>query len=124
MKNKLIILLSGLFLCGCSQKQASSVGPAIDLVQAGKNISWRDGYVLHITKRDGSSLEGITLSGMFPNGLKLTMTADTGTVTPVVAANVTNDSSVMITLHNAKAQAGSESSAMPEGDFPIVLQKN
>jgi hypothetical protein len=123
MKTAFTIILSGLFLCGCSPKQAaSSSRPAIDLVEPGKDIVWRDGYVLHVMKRDGASLEGIQISVNSPSG-QTTMSADTGTVSPVVEGNVTNDSSVVITLHDAKVQVGSDSSSLPQGDFPIKLYK-
>jgi hypothetical protein len=123
MKNTLTIILSGLLLCGCSPKQASSSSrPAIDLVEAGKDIAWRDGYVLRVTKRDGTSLEGIQISAMSAAG-QTTMSADTGTVSPVVEGNVMNDSSVIITLHNARMKVGTVSSDMPNGDLPIELHK-
>jgi hypothetical protein len=119
MKNTSTILLLGLLLCGCSQKQAVPAGAAIDLVQAGKDTSWRDGYVLHVTKRDGPALQGVTIAAKLPTGQTQTISADTATLSPL--PNATDGSSVMLTLHNAKTQTGSESAAL--GDFPISLHK-
>ena len=61
MKNTLAVLLSGLLLCGCSHKQAAGESRAIDLIVAGKDVAWGRGAVLHIAKRDGSSVEGVRL---------------------------------------------------------------
>jgi hypothetical protein len=116
MKNAFTILLSGLVLCGCSQKQSSSATPAIDLIQAGKDTTWSGGGgVLHVTKRDGNSVEGVTLSAKLPNGQTQTLTADTATLS--VPPNITDGSEVMITLHNAK------SDGTVVGEFPVGLHK-
>ena len=103
MKTTLTILLSCLVLCGCSQKQATSSRPAIDLVEAGKDISWRDGYTLHVDKRDGASLEGIQISMETPEGQKVKITAETGTVLP------RNEEAVNMILTNATIQTGTGS---------------
>ena len=118
MKNTLTALLSGFLLCGCSQKQASTVSAAIDLVQAGKDTTWRDGYILHVTKRDGTSLEGVTVSAKLPTGQTQTFSADTATVSPV------NDSSVIITLNDAKVPANTGGSVISKGQFQIQLKKS
>jgi hypothetical protein len=124
MKNTLVILLSVLILCGCSKKQAATERPAIDLVEAGKDITWQGGKVLHITKRDGSSLEGIVISGV--GGRNQTMIADTGTIAPGITTNGTG--SVIIDLHYPKMRVFTDSSnysevSMPDKDFPIELKK-
>ena len=122
MKTASIIVLSGLLLCGCSQKQASSSGPAIDRVQAG-DTSWPDGptvYTLHVTKRDGTSLVGVSISAKLPTGQTQTVSADTATLSAV--PNATDDKSVMITLHNAKMLVDSQSSALG-GDYPMKLHE-
>jgi hypothetical protein len=102
MKITLLVLLSGLLLCGCSQKQEPLTGTAIDLVQAGKDISWSNGEVLHIKKRDGSSLKGIQFSSTDGHGQKITVTADTGTVTSGSLDDAADTNAVRITLYNAK----------------------
>jgi hypothetical protein len=121
MKTTLTILLSGLLLCGCSQKQATSARPAIDLVEVGKDITWRGGIVLHVTKRDGASLEGIQIIGTAADGQKMTTTADTGTLTPGSVENAADDSAVRITLHNAKSVSAKSQATMPE--LMLVLHK-
>jgi len=100
MKNTLTIILSGLLLCGCSQKQVSSAVPAMDLVQAGRDISWRNGCVIHVLKRDGASLEGIQIITTSADGEKTTTTADTGTLTAGTVENAADISAVRVTLHN------------------------
>jgi hypothetical protein len=119
MKSILTVLLSGLILCGCSQKQAAP--PAIDLVVAGKDITWHGGIVLHVTKRDGASLEGIQISSATPDGRKTTVTGDTGTVMAGSAVNAADDNSVRITIENARIR---KSGAIITGkEWMIVLQK-
>ena len=122
MKNTLSLLLLGLLLCGCSQKHASSTAstvPAIDLIQPDNDTSWTYFSNLHVTKRNGDSLEGVTITFKSPeptfNGTQ-TLTADTATLSAVT--NVTDGSEVIITLHNAKTLEGS-----PFGEVRLVLQK-
>jgi hypothetical protein len=86
----------------------------MDLVQAGKDTTWRDGYVLHVTKRDGTSLEGVTISAKLPTGQTQTFSADTATLSAVPNAD---DSSVMVTLHGAKM------GGVTVGEYPIALHK-
>ena len=125
MKNTLTVLLSGLLLCGCSQKQASSARPAIDLVEAGKDIAWRDGSVLHITKRDGTSLEGIQIIKTTPDGQRTTLTADTGTLSPGSVENAADDGSVKITLKKATIEkhGGAGNELITAKDMTLVFQK-
>jgi len=110
MKNTLLILLSGLLLCGCSKMPATSAHPASDLIVAGTNIAWSDGYVLHVTKRDGTSLEGIRVVHTDASGQVTTITADKGTVqlgstTTTTGGVVTSTNGVMISLQDAHWQS-------------------
>jgi hypothetical protein len=96
--------MTGLLLCGCSPKQSSKF-PSIDQIQAGKDLVWNGGSsVLHVTKRDGNSLEGIQIVATASDGQKTTTTADTGTLTPGSVENAADNSYVRITLHNGKSQ--------------------
>ena len=108
MKNTLIILLSGICLCGCSKR-------ASDLLVAGKDIKWTDNYghtavtnVVHITKRDGSSIEGIRLVMTDGTGAITTITADRGSLdtnivdAPLGGIDYTNV--VGVTLEDAQLQ--------------------
>ena len=97
----LIILLSGLAFCGCSHKHDAATRPAIELVEAGQDLTWADGIVLHVTKRDGSSLEGIQIVRTALNGQQTTIVADKGTVSEGADHN-----SVNITLYEAQTQNG------------------
>ncbi|MDR3413483.1 MAG: hypothetical protein P4L87_21430 [Formivibrio sp.] len=102
MKITLVVLLSGLLLYGCSNKQAASESRAIDLVVAGKDVTWGRGAVLHIAKRDGSSVEGVQLLLPRSDGQNGMITADTATLVPGSDLNASDDSCVQITLHNAQ----------------------
>ena len=109
MKNTLLILLSGLLLCGCSKMPATSAHPASDLIVAGSDIAWSDGYVLHVTKRDGTSLEGVRVVHTDASGQVTTITADKGTVelgatTTTTGDVVTSTNGVMILLQDAHWQ--------------------
>jgi hypothetical protein len=125
MKNTLIVLLSGLLVCSCSQKQASSAGPAIDLLQAGKDITAFSGSVIHITKRDGTSLEGIQITSTGADGQKTTITADTGTLSPGSIEDATDSNSVKLTLHNAHGEtlAPAGNRVMTVKEMTLVLKR-
>ena len=97
MKTTLIFILSGLLLCGCSQKHAASARPATDLVEAGKNVTWSDGYVLFVAKRDGLSLEGIRVVQTLPNG-QTTISSDKGRLQPV-CSTWKNENGVVISTN-------------------------
>ena len=98
MKNTLMIFLSGLILCGCSHKESQ----AIDLVVVGKDVAWGRGVVLHIAKRDGTSVEGIQLLVPRSDGQKGLITADAGTLAAGSDESATDPSCVQITLLNPK----------------------
>ena len=126
MKNTFTVILSGLFLCGCSQKQATPASHTIDLVQAGTNELWklsdnRD-IILSVTKRDGNSLEGVRLSHIAPDGHKSISTADTGTVASGSVENPTDENSVRIILHNARVANG-KMTYFTSGDVTFLLHK-
>jgi len=137
MKTTSIIVLSGLLLCGCSQKQASShkpessqepassASPAIDRIQAGDTSwpSWPGGpnvYTLHITKRDGNSLVGVSISRQLPNGKTQTISADSATLS--ADSKAPDNKSVMVIFHSPKVQVDSQSSAIV-GDYPMELHE-
>jgi len=122
MKSTLTIILSGLLLCGCSQKQTSAAGAAIDLVQAGKDTTWREPYILHITKRDGASLEGIKITSTTTDGVKTTITAATGTLSPGSVENAADETAVQISLNDAKMVSGTKITTSKE--MRLVLHKS
>jgi len=82
--------------------QATSETRAIDLVVAGKDVAWGRGAILHIAKRDGTSVVGVELFLPRSDGQKGMITADTGTLAPGSDESPTDDSCVQITLHNAQ----------------------
>src|SRR5215469_3301038 len=108
MKMTLTILLLGLFFCDCSKSLAVE-SPAVALNQGGTNTLIQPGtdvrlkgygmsYIIHVAKRNGSSIQGIRLVSK-KEGEEITYTADTGTVSESSDGN-----SVTITLFNAKFQ--------------------
>jgi 1-deoxy-D-xylulose 5-phosphate reductoisomerase len=110
MKHTHALILSGLLLCGCcAQKQASQPAPAIDRVQSGTDTAWDQGvYVLHVTKRQGSSLEGVQIISKAADGVETIVSADTGTIAlgPSCLDSVKDENSVAITLKNPLVQTG------------------
>jgi hypothetical protein len=121
MKTTLIVLFSGLLLCGCSQKQASSTGSAIDLVEAGRDSTWNNGGVLHVASRNGSSLQGIRYVQKGVDGTETTVTADTGTISSGSFQNSADNNCVKITLYKAHSQSAKGSATIEE--MPITLQR-
>jgi hypothetical protein len=108
MKTTLTIILSGLLLCGCSQKPATVARPAIDLVESGKDIAWHDGFILRVAKRDGMAIQGVQITGTTPDGQKVVVTAETGALSPGSVENAADDGSVRITLKNAAIEQRSK----------------
>jgi hypothetical protein len=133
MKNTFVILLSAFLLFGCSKEQADhgdrppearqspqqttqgprvedqalSAVPAIDLIKAGQDVAWSDGYVLHVARRDGASLGEIRITCKGKDGQVTTTTADKGTVSnsgAVESHGVLYTNFVRIVLENAHAQ--------------------
>ena len=117
MNTTITVLLSGLLLCGCSQKQATR---AVDLIQAGKDTTWNQGaYDLQVTKRDGDSLSGIHLVLTTPGSLITNITAETGTVTAGSVENPADPNCVRVTLFNAQDNLN----AKPAKQLIYVLHK-
>jgi hypothetical protein len=119
MKNTLLVLLSGSLLLGCSTKQAaSSPRQAIDLVKSGTFTKWDRGYVMHVTKRDGTSLEGIELIDTSPGSMRV-FTADTGTIMPGQDNPIFT---AYIKLYNTRMRDGTGSpEKLGNGNFRIEL---
>ncbi len=101
MKLARSILLWGLLLCSCSP----GVPSAIDLVQAGKDTEWRSGYVVHVDKRQGNSLEGIRIRFRSADGETRTFTAHTGTVASGWHRDVADKRVVTLTVDNPTIQS-------------------
>jgi tRNA A-37 threonylcarbamoyl transferase component Bud32 len=105
---------------------ASSAQPASDLVVAGEDVSWSDGYVLHVAKRDGSSLKGIRVVHKDASGQLTTITAGKGTltlgsVTTTTDGVVTSTNDVMIDLQDAYFQNATTNQVIKE--LSIVLHQ-
>jgi len=90
-------------------------------VQAGKDIEFPGGYVLHVTKREGSSLEGIHLLVTSPNGQASEITAETGTIKSGTPERSNFENQITITLHDAKTMTGPTRSTA--ATVVIVLNK-
>jgi hypothetical protein len=61
--------------------------------------------VLRVTKRDGDSVEGISIVSKTTDGQETTTTAETGTLSPGSVENPADMHSVRITLRNAQSQS-------------------
>ncbi|HZL14043.1 MAG TPA: hypothetical protein VFC85_07850 [Verrucomicrobiae bacterium] len=130
MKTMHFTLLSGLLLCGCSHRQATS---AIDLVKAGTDLTWNfddnawskhGACVLHIAQRDGSSLKGIRLVLKIPDGWggqETTLTTDAGSLSPGSIENAADKTYVRITLNTPTSQSANSRQHLPSVTY--VLHK-
>jgi hypothetical protein len=119
MKTTLIVLCSGLLLSGCSQKQATSTRPAIDLVEAGQDSTWDNGAVLHVVKRDGRSLQGVRFVQKGLDGIETTVTADTGTISSGSIQNPADSNCVTITLYKGQSQSAKGHATFEELPIPL-----
>jgi hypothetical protein len=103
MKTTNVVLLFGLLLCGCSQKQAASANQAIKLVQVGKDSAWHSGaggiITLHVAQRQGDSIHGIQLLTKAADGTETSVLAETGTV-----AEGPDQHCVRVSLYDAKTK--------------------
>ena len=121
MKTTLTILISGLLLCSCAHRQAASAHRAIDSIQAGKDVVWNNGLVLHVAKRDGDSVEGIRIVSKTSDGREWTTTADTGTLLPGSVENPADAHSVRLTLQHVQRHSATTSASLDAAMF--VLSK-
>ena len=106
----------------------TSARPASELVEAGKDVAWSDGYVLHVAKRDGSSLEGIHVVHKNFNGQVTTIIADKGTLQPgstTIAKNgvVTTTNAVTIILLEAQFQSTTMNQPQVIKELTLVLHQ-
>ena len=110
MKKIFHILLSSLFLFGCSKRAV----PAVDLVIAGKDVVWNESdgstNVLHVDRRNGDSLEGIRVVHTGKDGnVEVIMTADSGKVyatdTKDTIGGVLHTNFAKIVLENVHAKS-------------------
>ena len=86
---------------------------------AGTDVAWSDGYVLHVTKRDGTALEGIRVVHTDASGQVTTITADKGTValgstTTTTGGVVTSTNGAMILLQDAHWQNATTNQVIKE----------
>jgi len=120
-----IVLASvAVVLAGCSKHSpTASIISAIDLVQAGKDIEFDGDYLLHVTKREGSSLENIRILVTTPDGQVREITAETGTIRSGTPENSNLENQVTITLHNAKTVTGSKNFTAPSVMLVLCKQQ-
>ncbi len=106
MKNTLTIILSGLILLRMlGRSRHHRLGQPLTSSKLASDISWRDGYVLHVTKRDGTSIEGIQIITTTADGQKADhYRRHWHTYVPGSVENAADDSNVRIILHNAQSQ--------------------
>ena len=109
--SQIILASFTMVLAGCSSHSpAASTHRAINLVQAGKDVEFGDGIVVHVAKREGSSLEGIHLHFPHPDGPASEITAETGTIKSGTPEHPNFENQITITLHNAKTVTGPKNS--------------
>lgn len=101
VKNLFIILAIAFIFNGCSRKQETPKSKAIDLIVVGQDVSWADGYVLRVAKRDGPKLQGVQITKTDPNGQVSVFSAEKGTV-----SKGADQKSVNIILYEVETQRG------------------
>lgn len=121
----LIVLASfTMMLAGCSNHSpTASTHRAIDLVQPGKDVEFGDGFVVHVTKREGSSLEGIHVHFPHSDGPASEITADTGTIEPGIPDHSDFVNQVTIWLHNAKNVTGTTNHTFWKQELVLCYKK-
>jgi hypothetical protein len=87
---------------------------ATDFVIPGKDIVWKGNHVLHVTKRDGNSLEGVRIVTSSA-GTTRTITAYSGTVSEGSEPN-----SVKLTLYNVRYEDGNQNGTAQEMTMELV----
>ena len=119
-----VLALFVMLLAGCSKPlPMASTHRAIDLVQAGKDTEFGDGFVVYVTKREGSSLEGIHVHFPHSDGPASDITADTGTIEPGIPDHSDYANQVTIWLHDAKDVAGTTNHTFSKLELVLCYQK-
>ena len=114
MKATFTILLLSVLFCSCSRERAASSNSALDRVQPGKDITFGQ-YVLHVEKRDGSSLEGVRIVvTRESDGRKATITAKRGTLSQGADLSL-----ITVVLHDANVEKAEQK--MLVGELTINL---
>ena len=132
MRFMLTLLLTSLFLCSCMPKQNS----AFEQLPVGRDFCCGT-YVLHIDKRDGSSVSGVRVVSGEPNGQPITVTASRGSLSqgtnfPDVVTITTQNGSisrvtncypvVRMVLYDAHWQKGKQKALFREMPFDIITR--
>jgi hypothetical protein len=117
MKYTHTLLLSGLLFCGCSR-------PTSDLIKPGKDLAWSDGadtHVMHISRRDGLSIQGIRVVDKDSYGNVTTITADTGRLytnwVAIASYGVEHTNAVMVVLQDAQIQDAKTNQTVKQYSF-------
>ena len=120
-----------LLLCGCSQKQHTSVSSTFDGIPVGTDIHCGN-YVLHFDRRIGSSLEGIRIVERKPDGQTVTITADKGSLSQGSDQMITvttnkgglsqssKYSGVTLILYDAHCQTGTQKMLVDQMSFNLL----
>jgi hypothetical protein len=116
-----MVVLSSILLWGCSQRQATPTQPAMERVQAGRLIKWDADHILHIGKRNGSSLEDVQLWALGADGHTAFACSPTATLSPGTVQDPADQRSVKITFRDVKTFDGSNVATCKE--LVVVLHE-
>jgi len=119
----IVLATCTMMLAGCSKHSPASTHRAVDLVQAGKDVEFGGGYMVHVTKREGSSLAGIRILITPPDGRATEITAETGTIEPGIPDHSDFENQVTIWLHNAKNVTGTTNHTFWKQEFVLCYNK-
>jgi hypothetical protein len=112
----LLFVLCGLFLCGCSRDHAGAV-LAPQLVQEGKTVTWADGRLIYVQRRQGNTLSGVRLVQKGMAGPDRTVEAEHGLI-----SRDADGRTVRVTLYDAVIRSG----ASPAGtlkEFSVICAR-
>jgi hypothetical protein len=129
--SQIVLALVTMILAGCSKHSpTASTHRAVDLVQAGKDVEFGDGFVVHVTKREGSSVEGIHVHFPHSDGPASEITAETGTIEPGIPDYSDYENQLMydknqvtIWLYNATNVTGTTNQTFSKQELVLYYKK-
>jgi hypothetical protein len=111
-----LFVLCGLFLCGCSRDHAGAV-LAPKLVQEGKTVTWADGRLIYVQRRQGNTLSGVRLVQKALAGPDRTVEAEHGLISCDADGRT-----LRVTLYNAVVRSGARQSGTLK-EFSVICAR-
>ena len=109
----LLLAICCLPFYGCSRDHAGAV-LAPELVQAGKTVTWSDGRLIYVQRRQGNTLSGVRLVQKGLAGADRTVEAEHGLV-----SRDADGKTLRVTLYDAVVTAGTRRSSTLK-EFSVI----